>query len=210
MRIAEASKEVKEESNNKSAAFKLYLCRWSGASIIHHQAADVTLCFLRNRRHWLGFHSEGMGDRQTVRQTPLMTVLWSHCRSSPPPPRRKQIYSRHRHSRSIVRTHRGLVRSPAALPSQATVTRSSPALLLSRICSPGPPSLSFPSPFPFCLSLKMHPRVLMLPIKDSHNSDTVTNKPRSELPFPAPVDPPAESHQSQASWGEYWFQLSIH
>lgn len=58
-----------------------------------------------------------------------------------------------------------------------------------------------PSPhrFPFCLSLKMHPRVLMLPIKDSHNSDTVTNKPRSELPFPAPVDPPAESHQSQAS-----------
>lgn len=84
MRIAEASKEVKEESNNKSAAFKLYLCRWSGASIIHHQAADVTLCFLRNRRHWLGFHSEGMGDRQTVRQTPLMTVLWSHCRSSPP------------------------------------------------------------------------------------------------------------------------------
>lgn len=117
----------------------------------------------------------------------------------PSPPRRKQIYSRHRHSRSIVRTHRGLVRSPAALPSQATVTRSSPALLLSRICSPGPPSLSFPSPFPFCLSLKMHPRVLMLPIKDSHNSDTVTNKPRSELPFPAPVDPPAESHQSQAS-----------
>lgn len=85
---------------------------------------------------------------------------------------------------------RGLVRSPAALQSQATVTHSSPALLLPRICSPCPPSLSFPSSFPFCLSLKMHPRVLMLPIKDSHNSDTVTNKPRSELPSRLQLIPP--------------------
>lgn len=34
----------------------------------------------------------------------------------------------------------------------------------------------------------------MLPIKDSYNSDTVTNKRRSVSAIQAPVDPPAESH----------------
>lgn len=60
---------------------------------------------------------------------------------------------------------------------------SSPTLLLSRfVISSFVSLLPLVSPlsFLFCECLKNAPGVLMLPIKDSHNSDTVTNKQRSE------------------------------
>ena len=209
MPIAEASKEVKEESNNKSAALE-FICvdeMTDPSSIIRPLMSHCNSC-------GIGAIDQAFIQREWERDRQSDRLHWWRFydpTADPPPPLQTEANLQPAQAQSVhCQDPRGLVRSPAALQSQATVTHSSPAVLLPHIYSPCPPSLSFPSSFLFCLSLKMHPRVLMLPIKDSHNSDTVTNKLRSELPSRLQLIPPAGSHQSQASWGEHWFQLSIH
>lgn len=89
---------------------------------------------------------------------------------------------------------RGLIRSPAALQSEAAVTPPRLSFCLVFFSPRLPPSPHLQLLISFLFVFKNAPGVLMPPIKDSHNSDTVTNKQRSVSAIQAPVDPPAESH----------------
>ena len=103
MPIAEASKEVKEESNNKSAALE-FICvdeMTDPSSIIRPLMSHCNSC-------GIGAIDQAFIQREWERDRQSDRLHWwrfyDPTADPPPPSRRKQIYSRHRHSRSIVRT----------------------------------------------------------------------------------------------------------
>lgn len=157
------------------------------------------------RLFFLSFSGNGRQTySQSVRQTPLTTFLWSPCRI----PLQTEADLQQAQEESVhCQDPRGLIRSPAEPQREATVTPPRLSFCLIRSfalrLSPSPHL----APIPFLLVFKNTSGILMLPINDSHNSDTVTNRRECH---PGSSRSPRRVTLIPGQLREYWFQLSTH
>lgn len=162
---------------------------WKRTSII---AIFKLHSFLWNRHHCFQ-GSSVLTDRHAVRQT----VSTNDVFMIPSP---NQAPDRSRFTAGAVT----VTVSPLSGPQRArwlsywASQRVAPSLLPDSVCltsvlfalsSPSFTPILLRSNFPSVFPFKKGPGVLMLPIKDSRNSDTVSNKRRSLNAMQAPVDP---------------------